>query len=151
MLRGGIRMSIGNFLESLSQQILVRIILVGRLGVNPPSDAPEPGQLRVGLEPILQRPGAGRRLRHPRRSGAERALVWYVCVCVCVHVPSPQLCADGVLRNGRRCGCSHVDLTCAGPEKRVIRRPPFRNPPFKLLPKVSLSSTKGVRLKGVTN
>ena len=80
-------MSIGNFLESLSQQILVRIILVGRLGVNPPSDAPEPGQLRVGLEPILQRPGAGRRLRHPRRSGAERALVWYVCVCVCMSPP----------------------------------------------------------------
>ena len=33
MLRGGILMSIGNFLESLSQAILVGIILAGRLGV----------------------------------------------------------------------------------------------------------------------
>ena len=33
ILRGGILMSIGFFLESLSQAILVGIILVGRLGV----------------------------------------------------------------------------------------------------------------------
>ena len=33
MLRGGLLMSIGNFLESLSQAILVGIMLVGRLGV----------------------------------------------------------------------------------------------------------------------
>ena len=33
ILRGGILMSIGNFSESLSQQIFVGIILVGRLGV----------------------------------------------------------------------------------------------------------------------
>ena len=32
--RGGILMSIGNFLETLSQAILVGIMLVGRLGVN---------------------------------------------------------------------------------------------------------------------
>ena len=31
--RGGILMSIGNFLESLSQAMLVEIMLVGRLGV----------------------------------------------------------------------------------------------------------------------
>ena len=33
ILRGGILMSVGDFLESLSQAILVGIILVGRLGV----------------------------------------------------------------------------------------------------------------------
>ena len=33
ILRGGILMSIGNFLESLRQAILVGIMLVGRLGV----------------------------------------------------------------------------------------------------------------------
>ena len=33
ILRGGILMSIGDFPESLSQAILVGIILVGRLGV----------------------------------------------------------------------------------------------------------------------
>ena len=33
ILRGGILMSIGNILESLSQAIVVGIILVGRLGV----------------------------------------------------------------------------------------------------------------------
>ena len=33
VLRGGFSISIGDFLESLSQQILARIILVGRLGV----------------------------------------------------------------------------------------------------------------------
>ena len=35
MLRGGILMSIGNFLEVLSQAILVGIMLVGRLGIRP--------------------------------------------------------------------------------------------------------------------
>ena len=34
MSRGGTLMSIGSFLESLSQQILAGIILVGRLGVD---------------------------------------------------------------------------------------------------------------------
>ena len=33
-LRGGILMSIGNFLEDLSQTILVGIIVVGKLGVS---------------------------------------------------------------------------------------------------------------------
>ena len=33
ILRGGIVMSTGNFLESLRQRILVGIVLVGRLGV----------------------------------------------------------------------------------------------------------------------
>ena len=33
-LRGGVLMSIGNFPESLSQQILVAMLLVGRLGVS---------------------------------------------------------------------------------------------------------------------
>ena len=36
VLRGGIIFSIDNFLEMLSQQILVGIILVGRLGVTSP-------------------------------------------------------------------------------------------------------------------
>ena len=35
MLRGGVPKSTGDFLESLSQAILLGIILVGRLGVTP--------------------------------------------------------------------------------------------------------------------
>ena len=42
ILRGGTLMSIGNFLESLSQAILVGIILVGRLGVLHRTRVPSP-------------------------------------------------------------------------------------------------------------
>ena len=44
ILRGGILMSIGNFPESLSQAMLVGIMLVGKLGVrsHPSGLAPEP-------------------------------------------------------------------------------------------------------------
>ena len=34
LLRGGILRSLGDFLETLSQQVLVGIILIGRLGVH---------------------------------------------------------------------------------------------------------------------
>ena len=42
ILRGGTLMSIGNFPQSLSQQILAGIILVGRLGVGSPMGAYKP-------------------------------------------------------------------------------------------------------------
>ena len=53
-LRGGIPRPLGNFLESLSQAILVGITLVGRLGV---------------VKPLLQR---GRRWRPGKRESIDR-------------------------------------------------------------------------------
>ena len=81
ILRGGILMSIGDFLESLSQTILVGIILLGRLGV-----------FGARERPALRSRGAGPQTRRRRRKGVVGAFVKkYLTISVTMIVKSSNI------------------------------------------------------------
>ena len=77
-LRGGILMSVGDFLEVLSQGILAGVILVGRLGA-----------VGTGAPP----PPASEQLLRGRRSAGKSALILFIVVCVAMFM----LCIAWVL------------------------------------------------------
>ena len=88
ILRGGILMSMGDFPESLSQAILVGIMLVGRLGVMADSSMHQPPRaLPLGRAPKRLCLFAPKKGCHPGKTNVLRSLCSYCFLVVCKSCP----------------------------------------------------------------